>query len=544
MQLRREKNRLILKFPYDKEKVKHCQNMAMKFSKIKKEWSTEDVYMNRICLNRLFPGVLPPEPREETRELVVPSFLMDHQKTALRRAARQDRMGIYHDTGVGKTLLSLEIYRYHKVKTLIICPLSLIEGAWLEEINNPLAWIKNPSPEIKTIQDQYRAFDVVNLRAAKKRSPGAFNKALEKDIGIINYESFRTIDKKLGRAGYKVVVLDESARIRTFKRGNTADKVIEFCDTVKYVYELSGVPAPNNMLEYWTQIRILDPLLWGKSFYKFRTKYFLPSGYGGYTWKVREEYKKKLVEDIRSVAEYVDKEDVIDLPGTVESKRIFKLSEKEWTHYRDIKANLITILESGEKITSPSAVTAQMKLRQISSGFILDTTTEEKSGRIKKTTKAHHLGNTKLNELLSLLEDIGPKQVLIWIEFQEEARIISEALKKKRLGCGVLNGTVPENEKQKTLKSFKAGNLQYAICHPKSVGFGHTLVNCSESICYSNSYSYDNAKQLKDRIYRQGQKTKCSYYYLLADKTLDPVILEAVKNKKDVSMAILNYLKK
>jgi SNF2 family DNA or RNA helicase len=460
---------------------------------------------------------------------------MNHQATALRRAARQDRRGIYHDTGTGKTITAFEIFRHHGVKTLVVCPLSLIDGAWMEEVRS-----------------RYHDIDVSNLWAAKKRSPMAFNRALEKKLCLINYESFRTINKKLAKAGFEMCILDESARIRTFKRGpivnkikkeSTVEKIIDFCDNMRYVYELSGVPAPNSVLEYWTQIRILDPLLWGKSFYKFRTKYFNPSGYGGYTWVVKAEYEAKLIADIRTVAEYVDKEDVLDLPGLVESKRIFQLSKKEMEHYKNIKNDLVTILDSGERITSPSAVTAIMKLRQISSGFLLNTITEEINGKIKKRKEVFRLGTSKLNELLALLEDIGKKQVLIWTEFQEEAVIITEALNRKGCGTGILNGTVPEKQKQEILKAFKRGDLQYAICHPKSVGFGHTLVNCTESVYYSNSYSYDNAKQSKDRMYRKGQDKKCSYYYLLAKGTLDSVILNAVSRKEDTSMAILKYLK-
>jgi len=512
-----EKDKIRLSFPYDKEKVKCCQTMAMRWSKTKKEWSTPNNYMNRVCLNRLFPGILPPEQKEEIKELVIPSFLMDHQKEALRRAARQNRRGIFHDTGTGKSCTALEIYRHHKVKTLVICPLSLIEGAWFEEIYN-----------------RYTDIDASNLWAAKKRSPAAFGKALEKDLCIINYESFRTVDKKLANAGFKMAILDESARIRTWKKNSTADKVINFCDNVKYVYLLSGVPAPNSMLEYWSQIRILDPLLWGKSFYRFRIKYFNPGGYGGYTWEVKPECEKKLKEDIKTVAEYVNKADVLDLPGRTESMRVFQLSAEERKHYKNIKNDLVTIIEEEgtTAVTTPSAVTAIMKLRQISSGFLLD-------GDI-----CHTIGNSKIKELLQLLEDIGEKQVIIWIQFKAEAQRIKEALQKKGIDSGILNSTTAENEKQNYLKAFKGGNIQYIICHPKSVGYGHTLTNCSEAIYYSYSYSYDDDYQSGDRIYRFGQKEKCSLYYLIADKTMDLAILRAVQKKDSTSMAILNYLKK
>jgi SNF2 family DNA or RNA helicase len=526
MNIKTEKNMLRLSFPYDKGTIKLCHLLDMKFSKQKEDWFFKDNLMNRCCMNRVFPGLIPDSGNREIKELVVPSFLMDHQGRTLRTAARRDRHGIYHDTGTGKTLTALEIYRHHKVKTLVICPLSLIEGAWFNEI-----------------RDRYPDIEASNLWAAKKRSPIAFNRALEKDLCVINYESFRTVDKKLGGAGFDMVILDESARIRSPKNlsgrilkgrrvgQSTAGKIIEFCDDVRYVYELSGVPAPNSMLDYWMQIRILDPLLWGKSYYKFRTKYFYPSGYGGYDWKVKPEFEKKLMDDIKTVAEYVSKDDVLDLPERTDSMRIFQLSPDERKHYKNIKTELVTILDDGEAITSPSAVTAIMKLRQLSSGFLLD------------DGSAHDIGGSKLNEFKALIEDIGPKQVIVWINFKYEAVQVAKALGETGLESGVLNSTVAEKQKQEYLNSFKRGDLQYIVCHPLSVGFGHTLVNCSDAIYYSSSYSYDESHQSRDRIYRKGQVNKCSYYYLLADKTLDLPILNAVRSKEKTSKAVLQWLK-
>ena len=527
MQIKKEKDKLRLSFAYDKGKVKLCNLLGMRFSKQRKDWFIEDNFMNRKCLSEMFHDLAPLAPDEGVKELAVPDFLMDHQKGALRRAARYNRWGLYHDTGTGKTLTSLEIYRHHKVKTLVICPLSLIEGAWLNEIRN-----------------RYPDIDASNLWAAKKRSLLAFNKALEKDLCIINYESFRTVNYRLIEAGFEMAILDESARIcspkniqgklQGSKRINqsTAGKVIDFCDTIQYVYELSGVPAPNSMLDYWTQVRILDPMLWGKSFYKFRTKYFYPSGYGGYTWEVKPECKDKLIADIKTVAEYVSKDDVLDLPEKTDSLRIFQLSADERKHYKNIKTELITVLDKGEAITSPSAVTAMMKLRQLSSGFLLH------------EDSVHDIGTSKLKEFNSLIEDLGQRQVIIWINFKYEALQVAGVLKKKGLESGILNSTTNENQKQEYLNSFKRGDLQYIICHPLSVGFGHTLVNCSDSVSYSTSYSYQNHHQSRDRIYRYGQKNRCSYYFLVADNTLDSVILKAVQKKENTSQAVLQHLKK
>lgn len=416
---------------------------------------------------------------------------------------------VHHNCG--KTLEALEIIKYHNVKTLVVCPLSLIEGAWIPEAHK---W----HPEIAT----------ANLWAEKKKSPIVFNRALQKNLCVINYEAFRTLDKKLSTCGFEMIILDESARIKSPK-SSTAKKIISFCDSMKYVYLLSGVPAPNSELDYFNQIRAIDPTIWGRSFYKFQTKYFYQPG--PFKWAIKKEYKNQLMADIKTVAEYVDKADVLDLPERTTSHRVFQLSPKEHKHYNEIKKYLVTMIDEGEAVTAPSAVTAIMKLRQLSSGFLLD------------EDKFHDIGDSKIKEMLQLIEDIGKKQVIIWIQFKHEAVMVKDALKKKGFDSGILNSTTTESEKQKYLKDFKAGNLQYIICHPKSVGYGHTLVNCSEAIYFSYSYSYDDDYQSRDRIYRYGQQEQCSYYYLVADKTIDSAILNSIRGKGNASMAILDYLK-
>jgi SNF2 family DNA or RNA helicase len=49
--------------------------------------------------------------------------------------------------------------------------------------------------------------------------------------------------------------------------------------------------------------------------------------------------------------------------------------------------------------------------------------------------------------------------------------------------------------------------------------------------------------QSKDRIYRKGQKNACTYYYLVADKTVDGEILQALEHKANAAEAVFNYLK-
>ena len=59
-------------------------------------------------------------------------FLRKYQKQIANEALNHEGFGIFMETGTGKTLVGLEIAK-HLGKTLILCPLSVIETAWIDD---------------------------------------------------------------------------------------------------------------------------------------------------------------------------------------------------------------------------------------------------------------------------------------------------------------------------------------------------------------------------------------------------------------------------
>ena len=66
------------------------------------------------------------------------SQLMDklfiHQKQALRISNLFDSYALFMETGTGKTLVAIRMIQLRSVRTLIVCPLSVIEGVWIPEL--------------------------------------------------------------------------------------------------------------------------------------------------------------------------------------------------------------------------------------------------------------------------------------------------------------------------------------------------------------------------------------------------------------------------
>jgi len=304
---------------------------------------------------------------------------------------------------------------------------------------------------------------------------------------------------------------------------------------------LSGTPAPNDESEYWAQVKMIDGvgnLVFNDNFYAFRNRYFyaIPLGCTGIKkWLFKKDMYAEFKDKIAQVAQVVRKQDCLDLPEQIHEIREVTLSNDEQAAYNRLKKDLV-LKFSDETILASTALTEIMKLRQLTSGFCYGT------GGF-----SHVIGKSKLNELKTLLEEIGNHQVIIWCNFKYEIQLLLRELGNHT--TALWSGTV---DKDRTIKTFQEGYyyekdeqpfpVQYLIANPQSAAHGLSFTNCSYAIYFSMNYSYELQKQSEDRIHRIGQDNKCTYYYLVAKNTVDKTIYNTVRSKSDLSKQILDYL--
>jgi len=527
---------IFYEFSFDLRKIEKAKQIGMVFSKAKKRW-----YLSRNMMNeRLFEIQFSKDPVVQVRHHVMleaaghykPNpLLMEHQRRAVELAMNTDRHLFAYDTGVGKTFIGIEIIKFKAVKTLVVCPLSIITPAWFEDLDKF-------APEIRK----------ANLWKQKRRQLRFYRQEMMKSqVCIVNFEAFKSQLQYIEEGGFKMVLIDESSKIKNYKSQITKD-ITKYCDNIEFVYLFSGTPAPNSELEYFPQTRIINPLIHGKSYFRHRNKFFVNPGLG-FKWFLSGDRRIEFLDGLSKVMTVVKKEDVLDLPPRTFNKREVILSPKEKKAYKEMATQLVAEIED-EEITAYNAAVKIMKLRQVTAGFMFN-----------EDGVPMFLGTSKLKELLSLLEEIGANQVIIWTQFQYEAFQIMDALAPhQRMAlkrgfkdyeqslhenpvCGLCNGTVSQDLKDLQVRLFKEGKFQYMIAHPKSLGHGVTLTNTSYAIYNSLSYSSEEHKQSQDRIYRKGQYNACTYYYLLAPGTIDPVIYSALRGKTKMENAVLSYIK-
>lgn len=461
--------------------------------------------------------------------------LMRHQQLGREIAKYQDRYAFFYDTRTGKTPLSLAIMYDDIVanpshKWLVVCPLILIENAWIPDAAEFV-------PEITTIS--------CHASTPAKRIERINSKA---NIYVTNTESFVKYREYFDKMHLTGCIIDESSDMKSPK-SKVSKELVDFAQTLERFYLLSGTPAPNGEQEYYMQLKAVDYFGIQQSYSQFKEHYFVNMSYNPQYEKLalRPDKKDELFTLIRKYALYVDKEDVLTTPGRTFHEVEFELPVELKKHYNKLKNELYVELGDGLRVTAPSAAAKLNKLNQVTSGFIIDTQAvkENKFYADNNATEWYMLDKYRFDKLEELLDspNVRGEQVLIWANYRKEFEIIESRLGSK---CRCVYGRTSLAEKNEAIKLFKDGSIQYLIANPASADKGLTLTNAHISIYFSLNWSYELFKQSMERIYGdiRKQPKPCDYYVMIAKGTIDRVLYsDVLQGKGAASYAVLNHLK-
>lgn len=458
--------------------------------------------------------------------------LMRHQQLGREIARYQDRYAFFYDTRTGKTPLSLSIMYDDIVanpthKWLVVCPLILIENAWMPDAAEFI-------PEIKVVSC-HAATPAKRLERIRS----------EANIYVTNTESFVKYREHFDKLHLAGCIVDESSDMKSPK-SKVSKELVDFAQTLKRFYLLSGTPAPNGEQEYYMQLRAVDYYGIQQSYSQFKEHYFVNMSYNPQYEKLalRPDKKDELFSLIRKYALYVDKEDVLTTPGRTFHEVEFEMPAELKKHYNKLKNELYMEVGDGLRITAPSAAAKLNKLNQVTSGFIIDTqAVKENKFYNEDRTELYNLSGYRFAKLIDLLGEIGDEQVLIWANYKAEFKIIREALGDT---CRCVYGETSIAEKNEAIRLFKEGKIQYLIANPASADKGLTLTNAHISIYFSLNWSYELFKQSMERIYGDVMKQPkhCDYYVMIAKGTIDRVLYsDVLQGKGEASYAVLNHLK-
>lgn len=175
-------------------------------------------------------------------------ILFDFQKFTIKRALKAGKYAIFADTGLGKTLMQLEIAKHITLKTgkkvLILAPLAVNK---------------------QTIEEGQK----FNIKVSKYGT--------DCSIEIANYEQIDNINDKYG-----CIILDESSILKN-ETGKYRNKLIEKFKNIPYKFCFSATPSPNDPMELGNHAEFLDVM----SYNEMLAMYFVHDGGETNKWRLK-----------------------------------------------------------------------------------------------------------------------------------------------------------------------------------------------------------------------------------------------------------------
>ena len=500
--------------------------------------------------------------------LPMKATLMQHQQDGVKFALKNKGVSAFHyEVGCGKTLTALATYEAFKaqepdLKLLVICPISLIHGAWVKEI------------------DKFTDFHWYDLHSHSSKMAGLITGV--QHIYIVNFEYLISKPKFIELRGFLaqhpfMCVIDESSKMKnhasitvdrlngTYEKGRYIQGIKDLC---KYRIELTGTPAPNDFFEYWAQMYFLNPAILGNNFYKFRNQYYsmqrgkeiikgavfnkaeLREMFSkGYKYEFDQSKREDFFNRIKPWCHMIKAKDCLDLPESIDEYRVFDMEPDQARVYKEMKTQFVAEIKSlidtnkaiepgqdvpGHMVIANIVLSKMMKLRQITSGFAI----HEGGQAVPLNAKIPE--KTKI--LLEIVEECAGEQIIVWAQFRYEIQQIVNIL-KEIANVSELHGGIDEKDRIHNINKFIDGTNRFLVAHPDSAAHGLTFVNCSRSVYYSLSYSFEEYSQSKGRIMRHGQKNNCVYFHILARGTVDEEVLAVCQKKQTKQDIAERFLK-
>ena len=438
----------------------------------------------------------------------------NYQKYAMEFILMHPSAALLLDMGLGKTVITLTAIkelmyeRFEVNKVLVIAPLRVARDTWPAEIRkwNHLAGLTY----------------AVAVGSQAERLAALRSKA---DIHIINRENVTWLVEESGLPfDYDLVVIDELSSFKSY-RAKRFKSLLSVRRTVKRIVGLTGTPSSNGLMDLWAQFRLLDlGERLGRYISRYRERYFLPDKRNAqvvFTYKLKPGAEEQIYNAISDITISMKAEDYLDLPPCIHNVVKVALSDREREVYEQFRKEMVISL-GGEEIDAMNAAALSNKLLQMANGAVYD---DRHTG--------HQIHDRKLDALEDLIEAANGRPVMVCYWFRHDLERI-----RRRFPA------VRELKTAQDIEDWNAGKIPVALVHPASAGHGLNLQygGCT-LIWFGLTWSLELYQQTNKRLHRQGQKNTVVIHHIVADGTIDELVLAALHRKDKTQAALIAAVK-
>lgn len=383
-----------------------------------------------------------------------PEGAKDHQNHIIERAVRKGRMGVFADTGLGKTLMQLavahNIVRKTNGRVLILTPLAVAFQFLLDA-------------------DKFGVGDIEHSK------DGSFTKK----IVVCNYERLHYFDP----ADFECVMLDESSILKNFQ-GRTRDQIIAFIKRVKYRFLSTATPSPNDFIELGNSSEALGYMgymdMLGKFFKSNQGSVDSNNRNIGEKFYLKPHAEKDFFAWINQWSMMIKRpsdlgfsDEGYDLPP-LHTRRHIVHNTKQW------------------------CIDGQESLFAMPAKTMTEVREEQKLTVNERCEKAIDLASGKTS--------------VYWCNLNEEGDLLSSMDKD----AVQITGSMSIDKKEDLLVAFANGDIERLITKARMTSMGLNWQHCNHTV-YFPTWSYEQFYQSIRRFWRFGQQSEVTCDLVISD---------------------------
>lgn len=360
-------------------------------------------------------------------------------------------------------------------------------------------------------------------------------------IHIINREQVEFLVDAWGKDWpYKNVIVDESSSLKDHKT-NRFKALRRVRPLMKRMHQLTATPAAETYLHLFAQIYLLDEgKRFGKMITHFRERYFTQNRYT-HKWTLRPGAEEEITERIADICLVMKAEDYLDLEKPQALLRKIILSDEQMSLYRQMERDYIIQLPSGAEVEAETAAALSQKLSQMASGVLYETTLQECNGNFKRRRVVHHLHDHKIEALAEIVEEVQGESLLVAYWHDSSLDRLRKAFPK---------ATVMDKD-GKCVKAWNDRKIPMLFVHPQSAGHGLNMQHGGRRIVFFDiPWSLELYQQLIGRLAGARQLARALHervvflHHLVADGTVDELVVQALSEKRDAQELLFTLIKK
>ena len=483
------------------------KSKALPDNKVVVNWGIDETHV----LKNL--GINAPSPIEGRYKWTGKHQPFAHQKTTSSFLTLNKRAFCFNEQGTGKTASAIWsadfLMNQGKInRVLIICPLSIMDSAWKEDLFTFA---------------MHRTVDIA-YGSAKKRAEVIKSSA---EFVIINYDGVEIVEDEVAAGGFDLIIVDEATHYKNSqtKRWKTLNRLL---GPDKWLWMLTGTPAAQSPVDAYGLAKLVNPKAVPRFYGSFRDMVMYKVT--NFKWIPKPDATETVFNALQPAIRFT-KEECLDLPDIVYTKREVELTRQQNKYYKELKDKMI-MQAAGEEITTHTAAVNMNKLLQISSGAVYTDGGETLEFDIKHRYKV-------LREVI----DESSKKVLIFVPFKHTIKLLADKLRGDKITTEVISGAVKATDRTQIFKDFQEkSDPKVLVIQPQAAAHGVTLTAANTIVWWGPTSSVETYAQANARIHRAGQDHKCTVVQLQGSH-IEKRVYALLDNKIDTHTKIIDLYK-